>query len=395
MTKKLKGNEDFAGLSRAEKTLPSLAYYDPAYFRQELENIWFKDWVYLCRSSSLEGPRAYRTFTIADQGILLLRDGDGVLQAFHNTCRHRGSVLRKDEAGRFNAKLIICPYHQWSFSMQGDLVRTTSLSEASDFCKEDYPLYRVAMTEWRGCVFVSLAEDPEPFEAAFRDELPILSNWPLEDLVVGHHWQKTMTCNWKTFWENYMECLHCPDVHPELTALMPMAGRRINAMKDDPNWKDYEGSTDPALVGGLREGAETWTFDGKAAKHRFDDLSDTQRDSGQTFMTLLPTIYVAAHVDYVRIVRLMPLGPEETEIQAEWLFPEETLADPDFDLENTVGFAKLVMQQDAVASEMNQRGMHSIRFDHGVLMPEENYVHEFDQWQRVKMGRANTGKPET
>ena len=388
VTQKLTGNEDFAGLNRAEKTLPSLAYYDPDCFRREMEAIWFRDWVYLCRSDTLEEPRSYRTFTIADQGVLLLRDGDGALQAFHNTCRHRGSVLRKDEAGRFNSNLIICPYHQWGFDMHGNLVKTTSLSEAVDFCKEDYPLYRIAMTEWRGCVFISLAETPTPFEEAFRNELPLLANWPVEDLVIGHSWNKTMACNWKTFWENYMECLHCPDVHPELVELMPMAGRRINAMKDDPNWKDHEGSSDPALIGGLREGAETWSFNGKAAKRRFEGLSDAERDRGQTFMTLLPSIYVAAHVDYIRIVRLMPLGPEETEIQAEWLFPQETLDDPGFDLENTVGFAKLVMEQDAVASEMNQRGMHSIRFENGVLMPEEKYVHEFAQWHRVQMGRT-------
>ena len=105
-------------------------------------------------------------------------------------------------------------------------------------------------------------------------------------------------------------------------------------------------------------------------------------------MTLLPAIYMVGHVDYMRIVRLMPLGPEEMEIQAEWLFPEETLADLEFDLENTVGFAKLVMEQDGVASEMNQRGMHSIRHKGGVLMPEERWVYEIVKWYRTAMGDA-------
>mgnify|MGYP002630983661 CR=1 FL=1 len=388
MTQKLTGNEDFAGLSRAEMTIPSLAYYDPACFRQELENIWFKEWVYLCRSDMLEKPRSYRTFNIVDQGVLLLRDGDGALRAFHNTCRHRGSVLRKDEAGQFNSNLIVCPYHQWCFDMQGNLVRTSSLSEAVDFCKEDYPLYPVAVAEWRGCIFISLAEEPEPFEEAFKDEVSILANWPVEDLVVGHTWKKTVACNWKTFWDNYMECLHCPDIHPELVDIMPMAGRRINAMEDDPNWKDHQGSSDPALIGGLKAGAETWSFNGKAATCRFEGLSDAARARGQTFMTLLPAIYMVGHVDYMRIVRLMPLGPEEMEIQAEWLFPEETLADLEFDLENTVGFAKLVMEQDGVASEMNQRGMHSIRHKGGVLMPEERWVYEIVKWYRTAMGDA-------
>lgn len=384
-TVKLKGDEDIAGLHSVERTLPSLTYYDPECFQKEMENIWFREWIYLCRSDSLAAPRSYRTFEIADQNILLLRDSDGVLQAFHNTCRHRGSLLRTDKEGRFNSNLIICPYHQWSFSMQGDLVRTTSLSEAADFCKEDYPLYRIALHDWRGCVFVSLAKDPVPFEEAQGDSLAIFANWPVEGLILGQTWAHTMNCNWKTFWDNYMECLHCPDIHPELCDLLPRAARRMTGMKDDPNWKEYEDSTDPYYARGLKPGAETWSFDGKAASYQFDGLTEEERFLGQHFMTLLPTIYMVGHVDYMRIVRLTPIGPEKTEIQAEWLFPQETLDDPDFDLENTVGFARLVMEQDVKASEMNQRGMHSIRHDAGVFMPEEQWLYGFAEWYRKKM----------
>lgn len=383
------GDEDIAGLRTVEKTIPSLAYYDPDCFRREMENIWFKDWVYLCRSNTLEKPRSYRTFEIADQNILLLRDGDGTLQAFHNTCRHRGSLLRTDKEGQFNSNLIVCPYHQWSFDMQGNLVQTSSLTEAADFCKDNYPLYRIAMAEWRGCIFISLDENPEPFEEVKGDSLATFTNWPIEDLVLGTTWRAVMDCNWKTFWDNYMECLHCPDIHPELCDMMPRTARRMTSMKDDPNWKEYENSNDPAYSSGLKPGAETWSFNGKAAGYRFERLTEEERHVGAKFMTLLPTIYMVGHVDYMRIVRLTPLGPEKTEIQAEWLFPKETLDDPEFDMENTVGFPRLVMEQDVKASEMNQRGMHSIRHEAGVFMPEEHYLFEFSKWYDRKMGSGD------
>ncbi len=387
---KLTGNEDISGLKWTKRTLPSHAYYDPDVFRREMQEIWFKEWVYLCRSDALDGPRTYRTFEIADQGILLLRDGDGALQAFHNTCPHRGSQLKTDKGGKFNSNLIVCPYHQWSFSMQGDLVRTTSLSEAVDFCKEDHPLYRIALHEWRGCVFISLAESPVPFEEAQGNSLDTFNNWPVEDLLVAETWTHVMDCNWKTFWDNYMECLHCPDIHPELCDIMPRTKRRMTSMKDDPNWKEHENSTDPYYSRGLKPGAETWSYNGKAATYQFENLTEEERFEGVHFMTLLPTIYMAGHVDYMRIVRLTPLGPEKTEIQAEWLIPQQTVDDSNFDRQNTFGFARLVMEQDVVASEMNQRGMHSIRHDTGVFMPEEVWLHGFAEWYRERMGNGET-----
>ena len=120
----------------------------------------------------------------------------------------------------------------------------------------------------------------------------------------------------------------------------------------------------------------------------FPRLTDEERGRGQTFVTLMPTMYIVAHVDYVRAVSLSPIGPEETELRAEWLFPEETLVAPDFDLENVTGFASMVMLQDAGASEMNQRGLKSSAFKAGRLMPQEFDVYHFQQWVRRQLQRA-------
>ena len=119
----------------------------------------------------------------------------------------------------------------------------------------------------------------------------------------------------------------------------------------------------------------------------FAGLTTAEREAGQTFVTLLPTMFVVAHVDYVRVVSLHPLGPERTALKAEWLFPAATLAAPGFDLGNVVNFADLVMMQDGAACEMNQRGLHSERFERGRLMPQEFDVFRFQEWVRRALNR--------
>ncbi|MGX7873351.1 aromatic ring-hydroxylating oxygenase subunit alpha [Mesorhizobium sp. ORM6] len=117
-----------------------------------------------------------------------------------NTCRHRGSQLCQESEGRLKARLITCPYHAWSYSLRGDLVRVPSKSLPDGFDKADHPLYRVALSVWRGFVFTNLQEDAaDPAQASFDPASGNFGNWPLETLVSGHVLRKVMNCNWKIF----------------------------------------------------------------------------------------------------------------------------------------------------------------------------------------------------
>ncbi len=388
MAIRLDGNEDFDGLKRSEPTLPAIWYYDASHHDRELREIWYRQWVYVCRSDALSDPMTFRTVEIGTQNILVLRDAGGTIRAFHNTCRHRGSRLCTQDAGRMKSSLIVCPYHQWSYASDGRLVRTTSIAEAPDFDRDDYALFDVHVLEWRGCVFVCLADEPPSIDESFSRRNEVFSRWPLETLSTGHSWRKTMACNWKTFWENFNECLHCPNVHPELCELVPIYGRRISKVRDAPDWQEHMATGDPGYVGGLREGAESWTSDGSPAGDTLAGLGAAEVAMGQTYFVSLPSAFIACHADYMRIVRILPLGAEATEVQAEWLFPPETLTRPDFDLAKVVDFGILVMEQDATASELNQQGLRSIRFEKGVLMPEEHHVFDFQNWVRGCLGGA-------
>ena len=149
----------YNGLEKAEPTLPSKSYWDADEFQRDLDAIWYRSWLSVCREADIAQPRAFRTFRIGSQDVLVVRDENGVLRAFHNTCRHRGSQLCAGSEGRLKTRLLTCPYHAWSYSLRGDLVRVPSKSLPEGFDKADYPLYPVALSVWRGFVFVNLAED--------------------------------------------------------------------------------------------------------------------------------------------------------------------------------------------------------------------------------------------
>ena len=374
--------DPYNGLRRAEPTLPAKAYWDAEEYQRDLDAIWYRDWLNVCREADIAAPLAFRTFRIGSQDVLVVRDENGVLRAFHNTCRHRGSQLCSAAEGGLKARLLTCPYHAWSYSLRGDLVRVPSKSLPEGFDKADYPLYPVALSVWRGFVFINLSEEPGATAAkAFDRDSGDLGNWPLEDLVTGYVFSEVMNCNWKIFWENFNECLHCPGVHKHLSKLVPIYGRGLMARHDDPEWALHAANDAPEYAGGLRAGAETWSADGRAHGPHFPDLTDAERAAGQTYAMNLPSMFVVGHVDYVRTVRLLPLGPEQTQLTAEWLFLPEALSSG-ADLDNIVAFGRQVLEEDAAVCEINQRGLHSMRHEAGVLMPEEYDLHRFHEWVR-------------
>jgi Rieske 2Fe-2S family protein len=379
-------SDPYTGLRQAEKTIPSSHYHDPDRYRLELDRIWYRDWIMVCRAADLPQALSWRVFTIGTQQVLVLRDEHGELRAFHNTCRHRGSQLCAGTEGRLKARLLTCPYHAWSYSLRGDLVRVPSRVLPPGFDKADYPLYRIHLAEWRGLVFVNLDEQPRhDLASTFDRESADLSNWPIEDLVTAHVLTKVMACNWKIFWENFNECLHCPGVHKHLSSLVPIYGRGLMARHDDPEWALHADNDEARYAGGLREGAQTWSEDGQALAHRFETLTDRERAAGQSYAMNLPSMFVVGHVDYVRTVRLVPLGPEQTELTAEWLVRPEALAEPSDALANIVGFGTRVLEEDAAICEVNQRGLRARPHAHGVLMPEEYDLHRFHEWVRERV----------
>lgn len=361
-------------------TLPAKWYLDHEHFKREISAIHASSWIYVCRENDLSALTLHRV-AVAGQNLILVKDDKGIVRCFHNTCRHRGSELCQHQDTKLKAKLITCPYHDWSYNLSGHLLHTPHATEAPGFEKTDNDLFKAHVKLWNGFIYVCIADVAPDFALAPDMGEAAMENWPMKDLITGHRLVKTIACNWKLFWDNYNECLHCPGIHASLCDMVPVYTKGVMNPVEAPGW-----TPDDAVTSPLKIGARTWTKNGLPCGPEFPKLTDAQRQAGHLFVTLMPTMYIVAHVDYVRAVSLRPVGPNETELTAEWFFPSETLVAKNFDLANVVDFATTVMMEDGAACELNQRGLHNKRYTQGTLMPQEFDVFNFHQWVREKLG---------
>lgn len=361
-------------LTHCPEGLPRDAYLSPVWFTREMRAIFSRDWI--CAGPLAEvPPGTMRRVMLGDAAVLLCRAADGALAAYHNTCPHRGAELCAAPEAPLGA-LIRCAYHAWAFAAgDGRLISTGHAHPTPDFDPAAHGLKPVALRLWAGFVFLSAAAVPGPLVADVP--LSTLDRWPMEALTTGHRHSVTIPCNWKVFWENYSECLHCPGVHPELCDLVPVYRQGLMAPDEAPGPAPDLPAFEP---GALKPDAVTWSADGQPCGPVFPALTDAERAAGHTFVTLWPSAFVVAHVDHARLVTLEPLGPGETRLTARWLFPPETLAQPGFDAARVAAFATRVLEQDAAACALNQRGIASPAFARARLMPEEYEIHRFHRW---------------
>jgi Rieske 2Fe-2S family protein len=377
---------DRSMLNQTHHTLPATWYYDPIQFHREMECIWWKEWLCVARTSELPGPGSYRVVHVGTQQVIITRNGQGEFRAFHNTCRHRGSLLCEQAAGQFDGERIVCPYHAWTYSLDGDLLRTPRKMDGADFRPESYSLYPVALDTWGGYVFINLAERPQQdLQQALAGEIQTLANWPMAELGLAHREIHTIECNWKIFWENFLECYHCPNIHHDLCRLVPLYGQGLSSVDDLP-----PGSAAPTQANGslLAPGAVTWTRGGQTSLPWFEGLSEREQTVGMTFASVLPGVFIVAHVDYVRSVHVMPLGPERTQLTVNWMLLPQTLASAAVDIPALIALGNQVVQEDARVCELNQKGLRSLRHQSGVLVPQEYDVLAFDNWVRQRLVAA-------
>jgi Rieske 2Fe-2S family protein len=379
-------------LSRTEASLPGRWYFDTGHYAAELEAVWYRDWVCVGRMDAIPQAGDYFLAEIGTQRLVVTRDGEGAVRVFHNTCRHRGSLLCTEATGRFRNGRIVCPYHSWTYSFSGDLVATPARLPAADFDERDYSLYAVHAGVWGGYIFVNLCTTPNATLDAFLGaQARLLDNWPLGGMVSVQQDRCTLNCNWKIFWENYSECYHCPRVHPELCKLMPVYRQGVLNYADTPGWQPLDSDDDgrPRVAPGLR----SWTPDGQSPLPSIPGLSEAEITSGVTFASFTASMFIVAHPDYVRSVRILPRGPESTELIVDWLLLPQTAQSHLADMEQVFATGRLLVAQDGRVCELNQQGIHSRRHAHGVLVPQEHALWEFHEWLRRRLGCNTAVKP--
>jgi glycine betaine catabolism A len=364
-------------------TLTSADYCSEQVFADERRIIFHAGWFLALRADTLQrGNR--RVIDVAGESILVARDLDDSIHAYANVCRHRGARLCESDSDSTQGSLM-CPYHAWTYALDGRLISTPHL-DADDVDKESMSLWAVAVNEWEGFVFVSLAKDPVPFDEWMQrhgQELTALQRYGFGGLRVAVTTVAEVHANWKIIVENYQECLHCTRVHPELVEIVPAyrTGWVYDperpdggvTLKDRGNSFSHSGTSRLPVLPGLDETDATSYFGATMFPNAFADVTGTS--------AIVTTMY--------------PKGPALTTVVTEYMFAPDTIDDPGFDPSEVVDFSELVARQDFDVCERVQRGVSSSLFTTGQLTPKDDMVIGFVDHYRATMraGSVVDGTP--
>jgi Rieske 2Fe-2S family protein len=348
--------------------LPPAAFTDPEVLGWEVEAIFGDGWVCAGHLSAVAEPGSYITREIGTESVIVIGGEDGRPRAFHNVCRHRGSRLFEEEEGAVR-KRIRCPYHAWSYDLEGNLRGAPHMDEVEDFDPACFGLREVRSAVAGGLVLIDLGGRAGAAEDHVGELLPKLEHYSVAELRRGGLLTYEVKANWKGIAENYNECLHCPGVHPEL-----------NALSDYMSGESAYGSG--AWCGGsmtLVDGAETMgTGDGHSG-NRPPIATLVESDLREVhYFALFPNALVSLHPDYVMLHTLWPQAPDRTDVICEFFFEPAAIAAPDFDPGDAVGFWNQVNGEDWHVCELSQKGIASRGYSAGRYSAEEHDVHAFD-----------------
>ena len=194
---------------KARAMSPSV-YTDHNFLDAELSKIFSRDWFCVGRADALAKPGDYLTLDLADQPILVLRDSTDKLRAMSNVCRHRMSTLLE---GRGSIRAIVCPYHAWTYNLDGTLRGAPAMDQNTAFCKSDVVLPNVACEEWLGWVFVSLNPEAVPVVSELQQVQDLVGDFGMENYTETFFETHVWNTNWKILAENFMESYHLPVCH--------------------------------------------------------------------------------------------------------------------------------------------------------------------------------------
>jgi len=363
-----------APTSVGDRTLPASFYADPTWFARELQAIHYEMWLYAGRAERIPAAGDYFVVEAGAANVIVVRDERGEIRAFHNVCRHRGTLLCTAPEGRFAGR-IRCPYHAWTYRLDGTLAHAPHMDEVEGFAEQDFPLRPVHVATWAGHVFVSLAERPIPF-AEHLDGLDArFAPWAMQDLRVVERRTYALAANWKLVIQNYHECLHCPVAHPQLQ-------RRSHYLSGDNE------PPAPTFLGArmeLREGFATLSTSDTPRRAPLPGLGADERRHVY-YYALLPNLLLNLHPDYVVTFRFLPAAVDRTEVVCEWLFAPGEIAKAGFDPSDAIDFWDETNQQDWELSDRAQRGIRSLGYRPGPYSNREELLQALDRWVLARVG---------
>ena len=371
-----------------QKSLPTSFYLSPETFALEKERIFCRQWFCCGREEQVASPGSFLVLDVAGESILLVRNHAGELKAHYNVCRHRGTQLCSTHSGSSEHGVTLnggvtsagirCPYHFWTYDLDGNLTGAPHLSQEPGFLKSDFSLYPVGVATWGGFIFLHLTPaEAGPPEHSLSDQLgpaPLrVQRYPLAELRSAYCVTYEVAANWKLILENYNECYHCGGVHPELCELVPAFKERGGSHLDWEHGVPH------------RAGATTFTTSGTTNRSPFPNLNDEEsvRHKGEL---LYPNLMLSLACDHAAAFTLWPITPGHTRVVCNFLFHPDEITKPGFNPNDAVEFWDLVNRQDWTICERVQRGLPSRVHRFGYYAPMEDLSLDIRRYVSTRLG---------
>jgi phenylpropionate dioxygenase-like ring-hydroxylating dioxygenase large terminal subunit len=391
---------------RVGHSLPGQFYNDPAALAFDFERVWHREWVFAGNECELTEPGSFLTLTVGAFPLIVVRGNDGVLRALHNVCRHRGSLICEASAGTVKRRFV-CPYHQWSYELDGALA--ASRGGAAGLDSADYALGTAHCETAGGLVFVCVADEPPDFGPVREMVEPYLAPFDLRNARVAHETAIIEHGNWKLVMENNRECYHCRATHPELSMTFPLSplhsgggdGAERAAMEALVERCEADGlpsrfvASDDNQLRAMRMAFtadnRSMTMDGApAVARRFGNLPDY--NIGDVLLYHYPSMWSHFTADHAVTFRIAPTGPTTTELRTTWLVPGDAVEGVDYDLERLTEVWNATNAQDTALVERAQRGVASPAYRPGPYTAgEEDGVIQFINWYAETVHRSLSG----
>jgi glycine betaine catabolism A len=371
----------------SRRTPDGQIYWDPEVLRTELDRFFYRNWLCVGRESQLPDNGDFFTRRVGRESVLFTRDGNGKVHGFYNLCRHRGTRVVLAAEGK-GAHSFICPYHAWSYGLDGKLIGALHMKSQEDFDRKDYGLHPIRVDTWGGFLWANLELEGPSLRESLGPFFSRFDRFPLADLRLGGRKEYEVEANWKILVENFSECYHCAPVHPSLNRLTPY-------LSGDNDAAFRAGNGGSLFSGGFMQFAKDYqsmTRSGYTDRPLVPGMTAEDRKRVYYYV-VFPNLFFSLHPDYLMIHRSWPVSPSHSRVENEFYFTPEAMSLPGFDPSDAIDLWDEINRQDWAVCELAQEGTGSRAWNGGRYSDQEELVRDFDEFVTDELRRARITDP--
>lgn len=374
-------------------SLSQAFYKDADVYQTEIRKIFLKHWLYAGHVSQIPDTGDYFTIEFDTESVIVVRTNSGEVKAHMNLCRHRGSRICLERSG--SKKSLTCPYHAWSYTLDGELISARNMSD--DFERSENGLHQVKVALLGGLIFICFSENPPKLDALRQNLKTTFDLFGMHSMKLAEQKSYKIPANWKLAVENYQECYHCAPSHQEFAQIHAMAKppKVFQTAKDqflqnnqgNPKFTPLNFYFDLAEKGQegyqydrnpLLRNALSGSLGGKPVAPLLGSLQEY--DGGASELMLGPLSYFLIYDDHMLGYRFLPVSVDECICDVSWFVNESAVQGKDYQLEQLTWLWDVTTQADKRIIKNNQKGVNSRYYQPGRLSEMESFQQSFLNW---------------